>query len=336
MPALVALLSLGGVWNNEVVPSSREGMAGWVAGVLVIGLLVLGMRLWRQTTGRRDVIGYLVCAAAGAGVALTGWALPAQATWIFAHVPGTALLRDGSRLLGLAALGLAVLAGTLSGRAARRLPEAARPASAFALVLLPIALLPDASFGVSGRLAAVDFPGDFARARTLLADASADVPGDVLLLPLSSYRQPTWNDGHKVLDPVGRYLTPDFVAGDDLFVSGVRVAGEDQRAADAAAALARTTPPARSRALARLGIAFVVTERDAVAPAVAGRSVHQGELLSVQRLDAVVTHPVPGPWKVAVASAWALFAGCLGAGLVRGLTRRRDRAGTAGNHPESV
>jgi hypothetical protein len=336
VPGPLAMLSLGGVWNNEVVPSSREGVAGWMAAVLVAGMLVLGMRLWHETTARRDVLGYLICAAVGVGVAMLGLASPAGAAWVFAHVPGTGLFRDGSRLLGLAALGLAVLAGSLAGRAARRLPEGSRPAGVLALVLLPVALLPDASFGVSGRLVAVDFPADFSHARTLLAEASADSPGDVLVLPLTSYRQPAWNDSHKVLDPGGRYLTPDYVAADDLYVSGVRIAGEDHRVADAAAALASATPEARSTALARLGIAFVVTERGAPAPEVAGRSVHQGELLSVQRLEGVSPRAVPWSWKIAMVCAWSLFAGSFAAGLGSGLVRRSHRARSAGNRSHSV
>lgn len=337
MPAPVAMLSLGGIWNDEVVPSSRKGAAGWAAGVLVIVLLVGGMRLWRGATARRNAIGYAVCAAVGVSVALLGWALPGPAAWIFAHVPGTGLFRDGSRLLGLASLGLAVLAGGLAGRAVRRLAAAAQPASVLALVLLPLALLPDASFGVSGRLAAVDFPADYAQARAALAKAAAKVSGDVVVLPLSSYRQPSWNDGHKVLDPVGRYLTPDYVAGDDLYVSGVRLAGEDRRVADAMAALAEPTPTARGQALARLGIAFVVTERDLpAAPEVAGVSVHQGDLLSVQRLEGSVERPVPLRWRIAMVSAWSLFLGCFAAGLGTALTRRRYWPGSVRNDPRPV
>ena len=43
----VAALSLGGIWNGDVVPASRTGLAGWLTAVLVVGLAVLGYRTWR-------------------------------------------------------------------------------------------------------------------------------------------------------------------------------------------------------------------------------------------------------------------------------------------------
>ena len=72
---------------------------------------------------------------------------------------------------------------------------------------------------------------------------------------------PCGTRGHKVLDPLGRYLPPDYVAGDDLLVSGVRIAGEDPRAGAACRALA----PSHARrpgvgGCAALGIGLVVTE----------------------------------------------------------------------------
>ena len=69
---------------------------------------------------------------------------------------------------------------------------------------------------------------------------SADADGDdVLCCRSRSYRAPDWNDGRKVLDPLGRYLEPDYVASDELCVVRRRsVAGEDPRGADVRAALA--------------------------------------------------------------------------------------------------
>ena len=40
------------------------------------------------------------------------------------------------------------------------------------------------------------------------------------MLPFTSYRAPAWNGGRKVLDPLGRYLAPDYLADDELGVSG--------------------------------------------------------------------------------------------------------------------
>ena len=109
----------------------------------------------------------------------------------------------------------------------------------------------------------------------------------MLVLPLSSYRQPSWNHDRKVLDPVGRFLPLDYVASDDLFVDGERIAGEDRRARAAVSALGAPTPEQRAARLSRLGIGFVVTEKDAGrSPSVAGTTTLDGPTVLVQRLGA--------------------------------------------------
>jgi hypothetical protein len=228
--------------------------------------------------------------------------------WLFVHVPGAGLLRDGTRLLSLCALGLAAVAGYGAAALLRRMPAAARPGTVLALVLVPLALMPDAAFGVSRHLAAVDFPSDYNAARAAVEQAhDAGAAGDVLVLPLSSYRQPAWNREHKVLDPLGRYLPLDYVAGDDLFVDGVRVAGEDRRVRQVASAL-RSSPQDRAGRLARLGIGFVVTEKDAEpSPKVVARTLLDRPTLSIQEIDRPFVHTVSWAWIVAMACAWSLF-----------------------------
>ncbi len=121
------------------------------------------------------------------------------------------------------------------------------------------------------------------------------------MLPLTSYRQPAWNHGHKVLDPLGRYLPLDYVAGDDLYVDGRRVAGEDRRARSAAAALRLGDAGSRAAALAALGIGFVVTEHDAgPAPAVDGEVLLDRPLVQVQRLERPRDRSSSTAWIVAV------------------------------------
>ena len=326
LPAPLAAVSLGGIWNSEVVPASRTGVAGWLFLLLLLVLALLGARRWaaRWTEvegGRRDVLAFAACWLVGWGVAVLTWAAPALMGWLVGHVPGAGLLRDGSRLLALCAISVVPLAASGAARVLATLPSAVRPALGVALVLAPVALMPDAAYGVSGRLTAVEFPYDFARARTAVGRAVTDGnPGDVLVLPLSSYRQPGWNDGHKVLDPVGRYLQPDFVASDELYVSGERIAGEDPRVREVARALALPTPSARGLALAGLGIGLVVGDRDSDAPKVTANPLFVGDLLVVGELGDAQAKVTPGAWPVLMAWAWSLFAGCLlvGAGrLVR-------------------
>ena len=146
-------------------------------------------------------------------VGVLTWLVPVQMGWLVGHVPGAGLVRDGSRLLSLCAVGVASVLGYGASTLVGRLPRPARPGSAFALVLLPVALMPDAAFGVSGRLTPAELPPDYDAARSVVQRAhDAGSVGDVLVLPLSSYRQPSWNHDRKVLDPVGRFLPLDYVA----------------------------------------------------------------------------------------------------------------------------
>jgi hypothetical protein len=323
VPAPLAALGLGGIWNAEAVPDSRSGLLGWLSLVLVVVLVCLGARRWSQHEERHDLVAYAVCWSIGWGGAVLGWAVPAVVGWAAGHVPGGGLLRDGSRLLALCAPALAAGCGYGAARVIAALPEPARAASAMALVLLPVALLPDLAFGLSGRLQPATYPADYPAARATVDRARAGgAGGDVLLLPLSSYRQPAWNHGHKVLNPVGRYLSPDFVAGDDLFVSGRRVAGEDPRARAAGRALASSSGSARSAALADLGIGFVVTDRGAgPAPEVTGRNLFDGADLEVQQLAGPAEPAYRRGWIWAMGAAWAAFLGLLLVGIAVALVR---------------
>ena len=302
VPAPLAALSLGGIWNSEVVPGSRTGVLGWVSLLFVVGIVAVGWRRWRRDAGPRDVSGYLWCWAVGWGFAVLTWLAPTPMGWLVAHVPGFGLLRDGSRLLSLSAVAVAVVAGYGASTVVRRLPDAARPGTLIALVLVPVALMPDAAFGVAGRLQPVAYPDDLLAARGVVARAhDRGAPGDVLLLPMSSYRQPSWNHDHKVLDPVGRLLPLDYVASDDLFVNGVRIAGEDTRARAAAAVLRAPTPEQRATGLSALGVGFVVTERDAGrSPAVAGRTLLDRPTVLVQQLAGRAPATTSTAWIVAM------------------------------------
>ena len=318
VPGPLAALTSGGVWNAEVVPASRTGAAGWLA-LLLVGLAVLGVRGWLRVTARRDVAAYVGCWLVGWLVAVVSYAAPGPAGVLAAHVPGAGLLRDGSRLL-LLGLPLAAVtcghgAAALSGLVRSGAP---RVALAVACVLLPLALMPDAAGGSSGRLGAVEYPMAYdALARAV---ARQHGPGDLLVLPFTSYRAPAWNHHRSVLDPTGRHQPRDYVASDDLVVSGQEVPGEDPRDPAVRAALRRPTAQQRSRDLARAGVGLVVSDRSAPghAPAVSGRVVLRSGALTLTRLGDVRARRVPGGWWPAMALAWLLFL----AGPVTDLARR--------------
>ena len=238
------------------------------------------------------------------------------------------MLRDGSRALVLCApLTAALVAAAAERLAARWDDRGIRALVAVAAALLPLALMPDVAWGIGGNLRAVSYPDDYARTRT--AVAASDAPGDLLVLPFTSYRAPEWNGYRKVLDPVGRYLTPDYLASDQLSVSGRVLAGEDPRVPGVLAALRLPDPAARARRLGELGIGQVVREHGvATTPAydaaVAGTTVHDGPELEVVRIDAPVRpRHVATASKVAVALAWSAFLALPLAGLLTAAWRRK-------------
>jgi hypothetical protein len=330
LPAPLAALTLGGIWNTEVVPASRTGFQAWVLFVLLVGLVAAGARTWWRSEPRRDAWAYVGCWLAGFVVAVATWAVPSVVAWLVEEVPGAGLLRDGSRTLALCAP-LLVLVAAEGARVVRdrvTAPPVLQVAVGATLVVMPLAVMPDAAWGVDGRLRPADYPASWATAREVVAEAHAGSPGDVLVLPLTSYRAPTWLDGRKVLDPIGRYLTPDFVSGDDLVVSGVRVTGEDPRVVDVRAVLALPTPEARADGLAALGIGYVVLEPDALGPApeVAGEVLLDEPDVRVTALADADERSAPAGWVVALSLAWLAFVGCLVAGVVgigRALRGRR-------------
>lgn len=101
---LGALLGLGGIWNGEAVPASRE------AGFALFGVILFGVLL---TAWRRCPTPLLVLAGVGLGSAAISWLFPQLTGLVVAHVPGGGLIRDGQKLVMLALPAYVALAGSL-------------------------------------------------------------------------------------------------------------------------------------------------------------------------------------------------------------------------------
>ena len=312
LPAPLAALTLGGIWNAEVVPGSRETLVLPLALMLVlVTLAALGWRPLFDRLGRRTAGVLAGLWLAGYLVAVLSWAAPDAVGWLAQHVPAGGLLRDGSRSLALCAPLTAVLVAEGAARCARRPPERALGVLvATGATLVPLAFMPDAAWGVSGRLAPADYPDEWASARAELGEGQ----GDLLVLPFTSYRAPEWNHDHKVLDPLPRYLEPNYLVNDQLAVDGRIIEGEDPRVPDVLAAIALTDAGERAVALADLGIGAVALDRTAptselYSAEVAGTVVHDGADLEVTLLDVPVNdRDAPGSWRLLLGAGWAAFA----------------------------
>lgn len=306
LPLPLTVFGLGGVWNRDVIPSSRETFVGVIGCLLLVCLVFAGARRWWRRPGELGHRGPLIAAGVGWGLALlSGWQ-PEALGWLAAEVPGGGLVRDGSRLLGLAAPLLVLLVGHGTAALLVRTPDPdARPFLAGVLCLGVLATLPDAAWGGTGRLQAVPYPGSWVQVRAEVGDGGGR---DVLILPFSSYRAPDWNGGRKVLDPLGRYLKPDYLSSDDLFVADVRIPGEDPRARRINQALATESGAALEAVLAGAGIGTVVTDLDSggETPDLSTDPVRIGEL-TVLRIPHAVAVTTPGWWRWAMGSAWIIW-----------------------------
>ena len=282
MSGPLAALSFGGVWNSEVVPTSRLGVAGVAMTALLVGAAVLGLVRAARGAHVEDLGPLAWCWCFGWVAAAVSWASPESLGWLGQHVPAGGLFRDGSRLLGLTVPFVVVLVALAVDGLLTLLPVGTpRVVAATVLALVPVSLMPDAMWGRGGQLNAAHYPSAYDEVRRAVSEAP---PGDALSLPFESYRVPEWNGFHRVLDPLGRYLDRPTVVSDALVVSGRQVTGEDPRSAEVVRALRLDGPAERSRALRKAGISVVVAEEidGYPVPELDGRTTVQGELSVIE------------------------------------------------------
>jgi hypothetical protein len=261
---LIDAAGLGGMWNGFAVPASRSTLLAGLSTVLLLALAVAAVPAVRRSVPggvRRAAVGavlvsYLIAVLpvlpGGTGL-LEG---------IIEVVPGAGLLRDGHRWLAVPALVLAVLAGLGVSELGRRLPPPGSVAVAVLAAFLVVASLPDAAFGLDGRLRAWHYPGDWASVRTAL-DRSDD-RARVLVLPWQPFRKFPWSGPDAVLDPAPRLLPRQSIVSDALTVGGTELPpeGPGSRAITADLADGRLS----QEQLTGLAIGWILIERDTPGP----------------------------------------------------------------------
>lgn len=336
---LGSALTLGGIWNTEVVPTSRTLVLAVLIGIVIAAVMIGGLiTMWRDDRGL--LAGLATAGAAGLLVALAGWLTPDLVARVVGDVPGGGMVRDGTRwlalLLPLEAVAFGVGVGALFERAKSTAWE--RPTLILAL-MVPIAALPDLAWGVGGRLEPATYPTVWSDARQVIDKTS--VPGDVLSLPFSAYRRPAWNHDRTVLDPAGRFFSRTTVTNDALEVSGTVITGEDPRAAHIGRILARGEDVPRRLARAGIGIVVIDTTapgaQQAAAPFAAVREFRLADPgLRVVALKDARTIPVDASDRKVMIAAWtatgltllmALFgvARAVGSGLHRKAAKQGSR-----------
>jgi hypothetical protein len=319
---LPTLLTLGGVWNADVVPDSRGDLVPVVLGFVVFVMAAAGVALWwRRCAVMRALVVVGVLAVV---IGMVGVVAPGALAWAVREVPGAGLFRDGQRYLGPLVLIESIAFGAALAAALRVVPLKWIVGATAALV--PIAALPSLAGGDG--LKSAQYPADWVQARRVLAND--DRPGEFIPWPFESYRAPAWNDRRPVLDPMPRYFTKPSIVPDELIVGGRRLAGEDPRATAIATALreAVRTGTDPTDVLRQQGVGWLVVDREAGGPSPRDYTpqlaeVFTGQTVIVYRLPETPTRQENRPWAVVlVLAAWTLAAAVLAAAAVGAITRR--------------
>ncbi len=316
-------LTLGGIWNSDVVPTSRTLGIAVLFAVLIAMTMIIGLAVLYRRDGR---LGSVLTVVGGIGLitALSGWLFPDAVAWIIRDVPGGGIIRDGTRWLALLAPLEAAAFGAGVGALARGAASWRLPA-ALLVAALPIIALPDLGWGAGGKLEPVRYPAVWAEARQAIAGSAAG--GDVVSLPFSAYRAPSWNGGRTVIDPAGRFFDRTTVTNDELTVGDTLIAGEDPRAAAIARALASSTP---GPGLADLGIGLAVVDTDAPGADAALAAVDSGTELPLDNdglrifvIPGAESSPVSTKDRRAMVVAWSVAGSVLGCGMWGAIRSRR-------------
>ncbi|MCW2791481.1 MAG: hypothetical protein JWO76_579 [Nocardioides sp.] len=243
---LTALVGLGGIWDANSVPGTRDSWWSTLTAVLVVVAVVLGWRTLCRVRGRDDTV--RLAGLAGVGLTLAFLSSVPGGDELVRRlvdtVPGAGLLRDSQKFLAP----LVVLAAVSFAASAHRVVEAARRhgtevvlAVGLVAVPLPFLLVPDGAATVWPTVRPVTYPAGLDRVAAILDDGPPDAT--LATLPWRSYRGFGWGNGLISSDPATRWFDLDVLASDDLQVGPTTIRGESPRGQALGRAL-RTGPAA--------------------------------------------------------------------------------------------
>lgn len=328
---LTALLGLGGIWDANSVPATRDSWWSTVTAVLVVASLVLGWRTLARVRGRDETFRLAALAAAGLVLAFVSSVPGGEGLvrWLVETVPGAGLLRDSQKFLAplvvLAAVSLAAVVH-LVVESVRRHGAEVLLATGLVAVPLPFLLVPDGAVTVWPTLRPVTYPVGFDRVAAILDDGPADAT--LATLPWRSYRGFSWGHGLISSDPATRWFDLGVLASDDLQVGPTTIHGEGLRARALGKALA-AGPAAPALRGAHVTWALVyLDDPDAAALDLAGLTPAYADAdLALYRVPGAVASQTSAE---PVARTLTGFADTLALGLVTGglviAARRRGKA----------
>ncbi|SMD21663.1 hypothetical protein SAMN05661093_06946 [Kibdelosporangium aridum] len=297
---VVSVLGTGGIWNAEVTPASR---AMPVIPILVLFSLVvafIGLRSLAARWGLAPALSLVLLGVAGVVLAVFT-TLPGgedAMRWAVTHVPGAGLLRDSQKWVAWWALPLAI--GFALGVQAASKYLSNRVGLITVATILPILAMPDLAWGGFKQLEAVRYPVDWITVSDIIADDPQS--GDVLTLPMASFRRYPWNENRTQLDPAPRILPRTTVIDDVVVVDGRPITGEDPRVNEI-----RQTLEDNGN-LGVHGIGWVLVEHRTpgrVEQATLDRLKHEwsGPWLSLYRVPGMIARPPAGPPSLPVLAA---------------------------------
>ncbi|MBV7296036.1 hypothetical protein KRX51_08950 [Corynebacterium sp. TAE3-ERU12] len=292
-----ALAGLGGIWNSDVVPASRETGASALLVLGLLGLFLLGARrAWRWgwhggitaeeaslLHARRRLIMVAPLVVVLTAALATPWGIAAMESALVS-VPGAGLLRDGQKWVALAIPGYGLLAAAGAEAMAALLPDRRRFLAGGVAALMVMVAVPELPTAVAPLRPQQSWSGWQWVAGIVALDDDALVP-----LPAASYRI---INGRPVYDPATKRLPAPVLASAELNVGGELVDAADARAAAARSALLRADDDAVAT-LAELGVGWVLVQ-DSPGPMGAAETV-LAQLDEVHRDERLRLYHVPGP-----------------------------------------
>lgn len=307
---LFSLAGLGGIWNDEAVPSSRTTPFAVVATVVLLAVVAVGLPSALRRPAAVPLLALAAVAVVLPALTATGPGLAFLEATIRA-LPGLGVLRDAQKWVALAMPGYAVAGAGAVVTLRHRLPA---PATAVACCLALLAVLPDLAWGVGGKVASVRYPPGWAAATALI---NAD-PRPVAVLPPDTMREFAWAGTAPVLDPLPRWVSADVLATGDLLIAGRTVPGEGERAREVQRLL---TSGADAEDLARAGVGWVVVESGAV-PSLSLPVAYRDDDLVLYRVGG--DHPAAAHRGVLIAAHLIWVAALVVGGIGSALRWRRE------------